>query len=489
MPVGMVERSQAAPAHIASKLQLQSIGAAMNSRGLNLTRPILRRRLLAALLVVLCTAAALAACSSNNDDPESAAAVGRTSTDAQTGTPDDAPDPNPNPPARAVRTLAAVGATTPIPSPPAKPATLRRALAKAFFTYEDVATLNLSSDLILAWGIGATLGGSQPAISVWSDSSSGPEMIASADLPSGGMLRPRHALRPLDGGTAQRAWFEAYGRAGPHGVSYDLLLWNGAHLIPVYGHASAALSNVVTPGAAAALRDFNGDGAPEILIDRTDPYHLPYGANVWLADAAILRHDGESFQEVAPALPSAADVPRDAFDKARSSLAFARAGWWANALQHAEAALACAEDNEQLLWNLIVIRERAGAAQREAERSDVPWLGLLLAGDWQRSVEALRAVPHDRWLNLESLLADTPLAGSEPAVAALVRQRADAAVAVADHISAFRTAPAFLLQGLARWWLDQDTLPAADSLVMAIEAYAHETLVFDLLFWIGYRGG
>ena len=215
--------------------------------------------------------------------------------------------------------------------------------------------------------------------------------------------------------------------AGAHGVTYDLLLWNGRQLLPVVGHFSSAPGNVVAPGAAAELRDLNGDGDPELVIDRTDAYLFFYTSQIWHADAAVLRRIGDEFHEVVLGLPPAT-VGDEALAGARSSLAFAAAGWWPYALENAEAALELAPDNEQLAWNLIVIRERAGAALREAERNPIPWLGQLLAGDWGQTVEELRAFPHLRWLELDFILRDTPLEGLESAVGLLVEQRTAAAL-------------------------------------------------------------
>ena len=469
------------------------------------------------LLVALASASLLVACTVNaddqappGDDPQPAAAVETTAQPAAVAA-------EPEPAAEAPATTESeqpTQATQPaaveaVPEPPNRPAaevqiqantprkdtaqpmasaTLQRALAKAFYTFGEFATLDLPPNLIVAWGIGAPRGAYVTTASIWTATSQGAQALADTELLSGGTLRSDEAIRLVQGATADRAWLEAIGDAGAHGVTYDLLLWNGRQLLPVVGHFSSAPGNVVAPGAAAELHDLNGDGDPELVIDRTDAFLFFYTSQIWHADAAVLRRVGDEFHEVVLSLPPAT-VGDEALAGARASLAFAAAGWWPYALEHAEAALELAPDNEQLAWNLIVIRERAGAALREAERNPIPWLGQLLAGDWGGTVEELRTFPHLRWLELDFILRDTPLEGLESAVGLLVEQRTAAALTAADHLPVQHTAPAYLMAGLARWWLGEGMMPTAIELVEAIPGYWNETTVFDLLFATGYRGG
>ena len=469
------------------------------------------------LLVALASASLLVACTVNaddqaapSDDPQPAAAV---ETAAQPAAVAPEPEPATESPATTeseqpteTTQPAAVEAA---PEPPSRPAAdvqvrantprkdtaqpvasaaLQRALAKSFYTFGEFATLDLPPNLIVAWGLGAPRGAYVISASIWTATAQGARALSDTELLSGGTLRSDEAIRLVEGATADRAWLEAFGVAGAHGVSYDLLLWNGRQLLPVVGHFSSAPGNVVAPGAAAELRDLNGDGDPELVIDRTDAYLFFYTSQIWHADAAVLRRVGDDFHEVALSLPPAT-VGDEALAGARSSIAFADAGWWPYALEHAEAALELAPDNEQLAWNLIVIRERAGAALREAERNPIPWLGQLLAGDWGRTIEELRAFPHLRWLELDFILRDTPLEGLESAVGLLVEQRTAAALSAADHLPVQHVAPTYLMRGLARWWLGEGMLPAAIEFVEAIPGYWSETTVFDLLFATGYRGG
>ena len=406
----------------------------------------------------------------------------------------------PTRPAATIAVRAAVGAT------PRKDLAVSLAggaldapLAKAFYMFADYAALEFAPELLVAWGLGAPLGEYVISASIWSadgksvkgsagGSATGASRLASAELGSGGSLRSEDAIRAVEGATAERAWLEAFGEAGAHGVTYDLLLWDGQELVAVVGHFTAAPGNVVAPGAAAQLRDLDGDDDPELVIDRTDPYLFYYTSQIWHADAAVLRREGDEFREVTLAAPDAS-VGAEVLAEAAAALDFAAAGWWGRALERAAAAAALAPDDETLRWNAIVIRERGGAALREAERSSVGWLGALLAGEWRGAIGQLRGVPHVGWLSLEQVLRDTPLAGLEAEVAELVLQRGTAALMAAERLPVQDTAPVYLLRGLARWWLGEGMLPAAIDLVEAIPGYWRETTVFDLLWGIGYRGG
>ena len=182
-------------------------------------------------------------------------------------------------------------------------AALQRALAKSFYTFGEFATLDLPPNLIVAWGLGAPRGAYVISASIWTATAQGAQALSDTELPSGGTLLSDEAIRLVEGATADRAWLEAIGVAGAHGVTYDLLLWNGRQLLPVVGHFSSAPGNVVAPGAAAELRDLNGDGDPELVIDRTDAYLFFYTSQIWHADAAVLRRVGDDFHEVALSLP------------------------------------------------------------------------------------------------------------------------------------------------------------------------------------------
>ena len=224
-------------------------------------------------------------------------------------------------------------------------------LAKAFYTFADYAALEFAPDLLVAWGLGAPLGEYVISASIWSaDDKSGASQLAGAELRSGGSLRSDDAIRAVDGATAERAWLEVFGETGAHGVTYDLLLWNGAELIAVVGHFTSAPGNVVAPGAAAQLRDLNGDDIPELVIDRTDPYLFYYTSQIWHADAAVLRREGDEFHEVTLAAPNPS-VGEAALTEAAAALDFAASGWWSRALERAYAAAALAPDDETLRWN------------------------------------------------------------------------------------------------------------------------------------------
>ena len=366
------------------------------------------------------------------------------------------------------------------------PAAASAALAKAYYAFPDIAVMAIAPDMLAVWGIGPPRGGRAAAVEIWWIERGGATRLAAVELPPGGALQASDAIRIWPGATARRAWLEVRlelsGAEGEGGERYDLLLWDGSELRRVFERSDAA------PGPAAQLRDLDGDGDPEIVLDRSEPDRFYAASGIGVGDAAVLRLAGDRFREVRSGAPDAT-LGAAARDEALAALDYADAGLWRMAMERAETAAQLALNNPQLMWNAIVINERGAAALRAASRVRLHWLALLLAGDWSEAVEHFRALPLASQIDAEEALRGTPLAGYERGVAELVRARATQALSAADRLSEEQAAPIYLMRGLARWWLGYGVLSAADDLVEAIAGYAPQSIVYDLLWVIGYRGG
>lgn len=366
------------------------------------------------------------------------------------------------------------------------PPAVRAALAKSFYSFAETATAAIAPELFAVWGIGAPRGGGAVAVEIWGVERGGAARRAAVELPPGGALRGGDAIRIWPGGTAERAWLEVrlevLGAGDGSGERYDLLLWDGSGLMRVFERSVSASES------AAQLRDLDGDGDPEIVLERSEPDLFYASSGVGVGDAAVLRLVGEQFREVRSGAPDAT-LGGAARSEALAAIDYAEAGLWRMAMERAETAAQLAWNNPQLMWNAIVIGERGDAALRSASRVRLHWLGLLLAGDWGEAVEHFRALPLASQIDAAEALRGTPLAGYESGVAELVRARATQALSAAERLSEEQAAPIYLMRGLARWWLGYGVLPAADDLVEAIAGYAPESIVYDLLWVIGYRGG
>lgn len=365
------------------------------------------------------------------------------------------------------------------------PPAVRAALAKSFYSFAETATAAIAPELFAVWGIGAPRGGAG-AVEIWGVERDGATRLAAVALPPGGALRGGDAVRIWPGGTAERAWLEVrlevLGAGDGSGERYGLLLWDGGELIRVFERSISASES------AAQLRDLDGDGDPEIVLERSEPELFYAESGIGVGDAAVLRLVGEQFREVRSGAPDAT-LGAAARGEALAAIDYAEAGLWRMAMERAETAAQLAWNNPQLMWNAIVIGERGAAALRAAARVRLHWLGLLLAGDWGEAVEHFRALPLASQIDIAEALRGTSVAGYESGVAELVRARATRALSAAERLSEEQAAPIYLMRGLARWWLGYGVLPAADDLVEAIAGYAPESIVYDLLWVIGYRGG
>ncbi len=123
-------------------------------------------------------------------------------------------------------------------------------------------------------------------------------------------------------------WLHVEGGAGAHGGVCAILRLAGDTLTQELDSFSAS------PGGCE-IKDVNGDGANEVVLDATDPYVFCYACGVRFVDYGVQRWDGQSFTQVnLDPLPAAA--PPELDSRNDELLRLVQGGLWKGALALAD---------------------------------------------------------------------------------------------------------------------------------------------------------
>ncbi len=459
----------------------------------------LRMGLFAPLILALAALLA-AACTTTTDDEQEeeqavataaeTAAADAARAEAAAATPISSQGPRPAAPApisQGTRRGESSGAPVTAPAAAEPPARMERVDLEAriradFAEFQDVAwtALPTSPNHVLAWGIGAPSGDRYLIPVRVYDAATG-AMLREVAL-GGGPLRSADSVVVSVAEGRTGTLIEAHGETGAHGVTHDVLAWNGTALTVAASNFSDVPGNSVAPGRAARLEDLDGDHIHEVIADRTDGYPFWYASGVYRGDAAVLRWDEYAYAEVELTLDEA--MHDDVREHTLMAMELAEAGWLRYAASLAAAAAWAEPDNETVAWNALVLEQRAMAAEATAAESPLAWAGAAINGDWAEAVEVLRRLGAQALVEPDAAFTNSPLeSGREDAIVA-IGEYAEAAIAGGGSLSEAELAPAWLILGLTQWWDGEGYEAAEESLLEAIPGYWDGTFLFDLMYYM-----
>lgn len=144
-----------------------------------------------------------------------------------------------------------------------------------------------------------------------------------------------------------RIWLQVVAGAGAHSGCFDLLSFDGATITNVVNNTNSS------PGAGE-VRDLDGDGVPEVILNLTDPYVFCYACGLRIYQYDVLRWNGSQFAPVQLALlpQSGAEDLRKLNDRA---VVLAQAGLWKDAQALIAQARAANGQDVTVLWNSILL--------------------------------------------------------------------------------------------------------------------------------------
>ncbi len=195
------------------------------------------------------------------------------------------------------------------------------------------------------------------------------------------------------------AWIVVRAGTGAHAGTLDVIRFEAAT-----GGLSTALSHVSSRPSAGEIRDLDGDGFPEFVLNTSNPYVFCYACAVEEHSVSIHRWDGSALAEVPLRAP--AGLTGSVATAADRVVSLAEADLWrqAGALAVATARRSPGEDG--LRWLSILVNQRAALRLAHAGSPGQPLLTNVLAGEYTAALDLMRAHAPDDAFALDGPLID-----------------------------------------------------------------------------------
>ncbi len=271
-------------------------------------------------------------------------------------------------------------------------------------------------------------------------------------------------------------WLAADTGTGAHSGCFDLLRWDGAAL-------SIAASGFNSSPGAGEVRDVDGDGQPEVVLNASDPYVFCYACGVRLYNISILRWDGAQLLPVdLTRLP--ADTVADLREANNRAVELAGASLFPAALSLIDEALGYAPSDERVYWNHQLIHALADGRKNFANGSPFPLLNWIFYGDWEAALTELQAyTPAQIFDPQRTILQESAAAGWEETLADWILTFSGPVLAAQPEL-----APAWFLQGWAKFVKNPGDPAIISDVEQAARLAPTETFYRTSLEQLGSRG-
>jgi hypothetical protein len=246
--------------------------------------------------------------------------------------------------------------------------------------------------------------------------------------------------------TSDGVWLAIESGTGAHGGCFDLLRFQDDALTHPYSICGEA------PGVAQ-VRDLDGDGNVEVIINTTNHYVFCYACGVRDVSFSIMRWDGTEMTAVALAPITGDD---DASRVANDALRLAMMGLWSDVAALLDGVTAT--PGSDAFWLITAMQLTAAGRAEQAQSGIYPLLDHLLYGEYAAAIAVMRDYTSEELLDAAGpLLIGTPAEGSAEALFATVAGTAELV------LTAQPDAPeALFLRGWARVMQGDRALGAAD---------------------------
>lgn len=272
-----------------------------------------------------------------------------------------------------------------------------------------------------------------------------------------------------------RLWITVASGVGAHGGCCDLFMYDWQHLVGRVSHCHSS------PGAGE-VSDVDGDGVPEVVLNRSDEYVFCYACNVRYVAWMVLRCDEQECREVTfSGLPDS--VPAEVRSLNDQAVALAKAGLWKDAQAAMAQALASGVYHPTLATNAALIRLHAEALERQIWEGGYPLLAHVFYGDYEAALALMRPLkPEDIWRPDTPLVRGTLAEGYEANLAEWLTRATGSALEARPDL-----AGAYFLRGWASYLQDPSGPNALADVRQAAELAPGEGLFAESLAYLEGR--
>jgi hypothetical protein len=267
-----------------------------------------------------------------------------------------------------------------------------------------------------------------------------------------------------EAGRSDRIWLQAEGGTGAHAGCFDLLSFMDGKLEPV-------LSNCASSPLGGELRDLNGDGLQEALLNWSENYVFCYACNIRIPLYQVWRWNGSEMVEVQlSSLPKPA--PGELSDLNDRAVQLAKGELWKDSQAAIHQAAQLDPDNETVAWNAALIDLHADARTKWAQVSSYPLLSHVFAGDYPNALDVLKGYsPEELFQVPNPLIIGTAAEGWEEALVDWMERFTGKALEIKPDLAA-----AYYLRAWARYLVDPTDKTVLQDIQYAAQLDPQETL-------------
>ncbi len=262
--------------------------------------------------------------------------------------------------------------------------------------YDGIAALPLQGrgadrEWWLVYPIGSRFGGDTPLemwLAVYRRTPSGWQRVTRLVLDQGPDFLAEESVSQIQV-ASPLTWLAISSGAGAHGGLFQVFSFDGQTLREVVHHGQG------NPDAGQ-VRDLNGDGVPDIILNTTEYYVSCYACGVRLWRYEVQRFQGDRLIKVElTKLPTTA--PAEARQLNDRAVDLANGELWKDAQAAIAQAMAQAPQDPTVAWNAALIKLYAEPRGQQARQGPARFLSSVLYGDYKAAVDLLRPLEPDQW--------------------------------------------------------------------------------------------
>lgn len=269
-----------------------------------------------------------------------------------------------------------------------------------------------------------------------------------------------------------RVWLVVSGGMGAHSGSFQLVSFDGEVLRVEVSMQSPS------PGMGS-VRDVDGDGQLDVVLDQSDPYVFCYACGARDVHFQVLRWDAAQAKLVeATFQPLPASLPESVTKPANRAVELAQAGLWKDAYAGIQQAFEAAGDAAagivELRWDhaLIELHAKALLATLEIE---YPLIQQVFYGDYAAAIDIMRQYQPEEIFTVQSPLVTNP--SVEPFVDSLSQHLVESASAALEAEPDL--AAAYFIRGWGEYLADPASSQARNDVAKAAELAPDDALFAD----------